>query len=297
MMISHCKQSLKPKLLLIILSLTSLLYLPACSQHQPVPVVDIGQRPFTATQYEVQKGDTLFAIAFRFDLNLKGFAQHNHLRPPYTIYPGQLLNLNDRGISRNAKKTVPKAANKASKVQKSSVGKVSQKAGAQASALKGNGVQAKPANVSSQSSVKQPTIASRSKQQIKSSRNDKGWRWPIAISSKGKIIQKFAAAKKLNKGIDIAAPLGSPIVSSRSGTVVYAGSRLKGYGKLIIVKHDESFLSAYAHNQSILVKEGDWVKQGQKIATLGQTAAARPKLHFEIRKQGKPVDPLHYLAR
>jgi lipoprotein NlpD len=113
----------------------------------------------------------------------------------------------------------------------------------------------------------------------------------------GQVIAKFSKTKKLNKGIDIAAPIGTAIKSSRSGSVVYAGSRLKGYGNLIIVKHDKGFLSAYAHNQSILVKEGDWVKQGQKIATLGSTASNRPKLHFEIRQSGKPVNPLKYLAR
>lgn len=115
------------------------------------------------------------------------------------------------------------------------------------------------------------------------------WLWP----AEGKVISNFAEGN--GKGIDIAGKLGDPVIASAAGKVVYAGSGLRGYGKLVIIKHDDSFLSAYAHNQQLLVKEGQAVSRGQQIADLGNTDADRPKLHFEIRRQGKPVDPLKYL--
>ncbi|MEM8845004.1 MAG: peptidoglycan DD-metalloendopeptidase family protein [Pseudomonadota bacterium] len=116
----------------------------------------------------------------------------------------------------------------------------------------------------------------------------KGWRWP----ANGKIISKFSGS---NNGIDIAAKEGSPVAAAASGEVVYAGSGLRNYGNLIIVKHNTSYFSAYAHNRKLLVKEGDKVKGGQKIAEVGDSGADRVMLHFEIRKDGSPVDPLTYL--
>ena len=104
----------------------------------------------------------------------------------------------------------------------------------------------------------------------------------------------FSEATSL-KGIDIAGAAGQPVTAGAAGKVVYAGTGLRGYGKLIIVKHNDTYLSAYAHNREILVKEGQQVAKGQKIAEMGNTDADQVKLHFEIRRQGKPVDPLRYL--
>lgn len=116
-----------------------------------------------------------------------------------------------------------------------------------------------------------------------------GWIWPAA----GKLIGGFSETQ--NKGVDISGQLGDPVLAAAPGRVVYAGEGLRGYGRLVIIKHEQDFLSAYAHNNQLLVKEGDVVKQGQKIAEVGKTDADKPKLHFEIRKHGKPVDPLQYL--
>ncbi|MDR2113580.1 MAG: peptidoglycan DD-metalloendopeptidase family protein [Candidatus Accumulibacter sp.] len=115
------------------------------------------------------------------------------------------------------------------------------------------------------------------------------WIWPAS----GKIVGTFS--ENGSKGIDIAGKAGDPVVAAGSGKVVYNGTGLRGYGKLVIIKHDATFLSAYAHNQNILVKEGESVVQGQKIAEMGNTDADQVKLHFEVRRQGKPVDPLKYL--
>jgi lipoprotein NlpD len=115
------------------------------------------------------------------------------------------------------------------------------------------------------------------------------WGWP----ARGQIIAGFSEAT--NKGLDIAGKPGDPVIASAPGRVVYSGSGLRGYGKLVIIKHNKTYLSAYAHNSEILVKEGQSVVKGQKIAEVGSTDSDRPKLHFEIRKLGKPVDPAKYL--
>jgi len=117
------------------------------------------------------------------------------------------------------------------------------------------------------------------------------WNWPVA----GQVIREFHAESALAKGIDISAPQGTEVLAAGSGKVVYAGSGIIGYGKLIIIKNSESFLSAYADNDEILVKEGDSVHQGQRIATVGLGRDGRPLLHFEIRYDGRPVDPMSYL--
>ena len=116
------------------------------------------------------------------------------------------------------------------------------------------------------------------------------WVWP----AKGKIVGNFSETANL-KGIDIAGTAGTPVLASAAGTVVYAGTGLRGYGKLIIIKHNKTYLSAYAHNREILVKEGQAVTRGQKIAEMGNTDTTEVKLHFEIRRLGKPMDPTRFL--
>jgi lipoprotein NlpD len=119
---------------------------------------------------------------------------------------------------------------------------------------------------------------------------DLDWMWP----AKGRIVTGFSDTANL-KGIDIAGTAGQPVLASAAGRVVYAGSGLRGYGKLVIIKHNNKFLTAYAHNREILVKEGQQVTRGQKIAEMGNSDADQVKLHFEIRRLGRPMDPLKYL--
>ncbi len=145
--------------------------------------------------------------------------------------------------------------------------------------------------------VAPPPAVSRSEPAVEPARptaggedGDLDWVWP----SKGKVVGTFSETANL-KGIDIAGNAGQPVVASAPGTVVYAGTGLRGYGKLIIIKHNKTFLSAYAHNREILVKEGQTVAKGQKIAEMGNTDASEVKLHFEIRRLGKPMDPTRYL--
>jgi lipoprotein NlpD len=121
--------------------------------------------------------------------------------------------------------------------------------------------------------------------------DDLAWSWPT--SGAATVVAGFDEQR--NKGLDIAGKPGDPVLASADGRVVYAGAGLRGYGNLIILKHNNTFLSAYAHNQALLVKEDQNVRKGQKIAEMGSSDADRVKLHFEIRRQGKPVDPARYL--
>lgn len=125
-----------------------------------------------------------------------------------------------------------------------------------------------------------------------SNRNLK-WRWPAT----GKVISTFSKSAAGRKGIDIAGRSGDKVIAAASGKVVYSGNGLPRYGNLVIIKHNEAYLSAYAHNKLLLVKEGQVVKGGQKIATLGRTGTQRDQLHFEIRRNGKPVDPMRFLPK
>ncbi|MBT5891244.1 MAG: peptidoglycan DD-metalloendopeptidase family protein, partial [Chromatiales bacterium] len=120
-----------------------------------------------------------------------------------------------------------------------------------------------------------------------------GWRWP----TQGKVIAGYKKTIKTDSGINIGGRYGQPINASSAGSVVYAGSALKGYGNLLIIKHNNTYLSAYGFNSELLVKEGDRVSSGQKIALMGETNAGEVLLHFEIRKNGKPVNPVNYLPR
>jgi lipoprotein NlpD len=117
------------------------------------------------------------------------------------------------------------------------------------------------------------------------------WRWP----GKGPLIGSFVAGDQTRQGIDIGGTAGDPVLAAADGEVVYSGNGLLGYGELIIVKHNANFLSAYGHNRKRLVQEGDRIKSGQQIAEMGSSASARDELHFEIRKNGKPVNPIDYL--
>jgi lipoprotein NlpD len=125
---------------------------------------------------------------------------------------------------------------------------------------------------------------------VRTSPTIRAWAWPAS----GKLIGQFAE-NGANKGIDIAAKVGDPVLAAGPGRVVYSGQGLRGYGKLIIIKHNNTYLSAYAHNNTLLVKEGQTVTRGQRIAEAGNSDSDVPKLHFEIRRQGKPVDPLKLL--
>ncbi|MCP2070720.1 UNVERIFIED_ORG: lipoprotein NlpD [Pseudomonas lini] len=231
------------------------------------------QRPTVTTgQYVVRRGDTLFSIAFRYGWDYKALAARNNIPAPYTIHPGQTIRFDGRSGS-TPTAVVTQSGSSASSSSKTTV--IRRPAGAATSTVPS--VASKPTPAPMPPAGPAPT----------------GWGWP----SSGVLIGKFSSNGSLNKGIDIAGDLGQPVLAASDGTVVYAGSGLRGYGELVIIKHSDTYVSAYGHNRRLLVREGQQVKVGQTIAEMGSTGTDRVKLHFEIRRQGKPVDPLQFLPR
>nr|WP_271412281.1 peptidoglycan DD-metalloendopeptidase family protein [Pseudomonas sp. Q1-7] len=236
------------------------------------------RQPVTSGQYRVQRGDTLYSIAFRFGWDWKALAARNGIPAPYVIRPGQIIRFDGRS-RQAAPSTVATASTTNPKTGSSSS---RPPVPAQQPAVRPQPVPQKPV-----------ATAPSSKPSVSTTRSAAGWVWPAS----GPLIGRFSSNGSLNKGIDIAGELGQPVLAASDGSVVYAGSGLRGYGELVIIKHSDTYVSAYGHNRRLLVREGQQVKVGQTIAEMGSTGTDRVKLHFEIRRQGKPVDPLQYLPR
>lgn len=245
-----------------IVSVILIACLPGClSSRQFVSIEEkFRDQKYSSGFHQVQKGETLFAIAWRYGLDFHELANANFIESPYTIYPGQRIDIRDKAKAQ----TVVSQPN----VKKSST-----------------------------APYKQPRHVSRAPQRSHNSPKSFGriqtndWSWPV----NGRLISRFSTNKPVNKGIDIAGSMGESVSAAAAGTVVYAGTGLRGYGNLVIIKHDDLYLSAYAHASRILVQEQEIVKAGQTIAEIGSTGTDKVKLHFEIRKNGKPVDPLKLL--
>ena len=269
------------KLVVIALAMGTLLAGCSSTGSSGARVVDRNnaapKRPaVTSGQYVVKPGDTLFSIAFRYGWDYKELAARNNIPPPYTIRPGQPIRFSSgAGGSTTVVTSSPSSSSKTTVIRRP-VGTPPPPAS--------NGKSATSASSSSSQTVTQVPAAERAVG---------GWTWP----ANGVLIGKFASNGSLNKGIDIAGDLGQPVFAAADGSVVYAGSGLRGYGELIIIKHSDTYVSAYGHNRRLLVREGQQVKAGQTIAEMGSTGTDRVKLHFEIRRQGKPVDPLQFLPR
>ena len=215
--------------------------------------------------YTVKQGDTLIRIGLESGQSHRDIARWNALENPNRIEIGQVLRV---APPEEAVVTKPVAVAKAT-----------------ATALPPAGAASAPAKAASAPASAPATNGSNS-----SSEDDISFAWP----SKGEVLDGFDEAKN-RKGVDIGGASGDAVWAAADGKVVYADAGLRGYGKLIILKHNSMYLTAYAHNQTLLVKEDQMVKKGQKIAEMGSTDADRVKLHFEVRKQGKPVDPTKYL--
>jgi lipoprotein NlpD len=259
--------------------------------------------------YVVQKGDTLYAIAFNFGLDYHELADLNNIQNPDVIRVGQELRLfagnNVISIKPAPPEIQPAPASKPAEPPKPPaipvIGqplalKVPYSANAERQIAQLEGEVFRPAPAVSAKveappkAETKPAAAPVAASVPDVDDNDIEWGMP----TNGKVISDFSEIDN-RKGIDVAGKIGQPILASAAGKVVYSGSGLRGYGKLIIIKHNQTFLSAYAHNDRILVKEGQTVAKGQKIAEMGNSDADKVELHFEIRKLGKPVDPAKYL--
>ncbi|WP_045857576.1 murein hydrolase activator NlpD [Raoultella terrigena] len=270
---------------------------------------DIPKGSYTGgSSYTVKRGDTLFYIAWVTGNDFRDLAERNNIPAPYGLNVGQTLQVgNSAGQPITGDNAVAQASARASggatvaahPAQKSTAVVASQptityseSSGEQnANKMLPNN---KPATTvvapvtAPAISSNQPTASSTSTSSPISS-----WRWP----TDGKVIENFSGAEGGNKGIDIAGSKGQAIVATADGRVVYAGNALRGYGNLIIIKHNDDYLSAYAHNDTMLVREQQEIKAGQKIATMGSTGTSSTRLHFEIRYKGKSVNPLQYLPQ
>ncbi len=241
--------------------------------------------------YVVQKGDTLYSIAFNHGLGYHEIAQLNNIQNPAMIHIGQEIRLFPASAAAaSAPEIKPMLQSKPQeppiKDQPLTI-KLPYSAQAVAQIAK---MQEEPVNVAkieAKADIKPDESVSATDDGVETAIE---WSMPTS----GKLVGAFSESAN-RKGIDIAGKLGQAVVSSATGKVVYSGSGLRGYGKLVIIKHNKTYLSAYAHNDQVLVKEGQSVAKGQKIAEMGNTDADQVKLHFEIRKFGKPVDPAKYL--
>ena len=228
---------------------------PATSDSKPLPGAENAGKP---GYYSVQKGDTLMRIGLDHGQAWRDLARWNNLSNPDVIEVGQVLRVAPPGASVEASGVV--------------VRPIAPPANGTASAVAPARAPASAPQAGSSAAVEEASFA-----------------WP----ANGQVVQGFDEAK--NKGIDIAGKLGDPVLAAADGQVVYAGAGLRGYGNLVIVKHNNTYLTAYAHNQRLLVKEDQKIRRGEKIAEMGSSDADRVKLHFEVRRQGKPVDPAKYL--
>ncbi|NCT68576.1 MAG: peptidoglycan DD-metalloendopeptidase family protein [Rhodanobacteraceae bacterium] len=257
--------------------------------------------------HRVQRGDTLYSIAFRNGLDYRDLASWNGIGPPYTIYVGQELRLGPARASAAA--SAPARAGAAAGTAKPLAAAGAPKAPVfepveatppapppDASASPSTVAAATPA---ASAPAPAPTVAPKpptpppAASPAAVAAGDVAWRWP----ADGVVVTGYVAGDQTRQGIDIAGKAGDPVRAAADGSVVYSGNGLIGYGELIIVKHNASLLSAYGHNRKRLVKEGDRVSAGQVIAEMGASSASRDSLHFEIRRNGKPANPLDYLPR
>ncbi|MCK4869806.1 MAG: peptidoglycan DD-metalloendopeptidase family protein [Gammaproteobacteria bacterium] len=238
--------------------------LVGCGGNSYAPVVSV-YRTSTAPArgYAVHPGDTLYSIAWAFGMDYRDLARMNGLSQPYHLRVGQHL-----ATTYTHQRPRQRVAKSQPVVHRAYV---------------------KPKLVVKSAQPKETVHYVPEPGNVRVGR----WLWP----ARGRIIRKFSAKLGGNRGLDITGRYGSPIRSSAAGLVVYSGSGLRAYGKLIIIKHNASYLSAYAHNRRMLVREGQFVKAGQKIATMGRNNSGKTVLHFEIRHNGRPVNPLRYLHR
>jgi lipoprotein NlpD len=284
-----------------------------CASHAPAPVEDRGAAPGAAKSaavpgaaavdarsgfYTVKKGDTLYSIALDNGQDYKDVAAWNNLENPNLIKVGQQLRVTppENGAPVAVTKPVtssgpvevkpaPAGANTETLKREPKGGKQPYSDEALAKARQGETAdrpveskpaEAKPAEVKP---TEKPALAG----------DELDWMWPAA----GKPITPFVEGS--SKGVDIAGKAGDPVLAAAAGVVSYAGAGLRGYGNLVVLRHNATYLSVYAHNSKILVKEKQAVAKGQKIAEMGSSDTESPRLHFEIRRQGKPADPQKYL--
>ena len=277
-----------------LIAIAAVMMLAACAGQRPAPVVDRSGSDRRAAApppqaalpreakdgiYTVRSGDTLANVSASFGIDAGELARWNELAEGSALRPGQSL------------RVIPPA-------EVATVSPIARSGQAEVRPLPPPGAEVPaaptplpptPAVPAIPPAATSPSTAAAAPEVTRPPSGAAPWQWPAA----GRVIETFDDPR--NKGIDIAGNEGAPVVAAADGEVVYVGSAVRGYGNLVIVRHNDDFITAYAHNRKVLVAEKQTVKRGQTIAELGRSDADRPKLHFELRHQGKPVDPLKYL--
>jgi lipoprotein NlpD len=322
-----------------------LLVLSGCSSRYQAPVNDVDAEPRfldSGRTHRVNGGETLYAVAWMYDLDFAALARANNLREPYTITPGQILTVDLRNVpaqsTTGVATTRPVAVPTGIQRAPLATGPLTRQSlppsePATAGSTPARDTTAVQGRTPSATTAPAPTVPAAAPQPrtptpviqapvtsppvttpppasaavttapavttpppstpAPDPNAPVRWDWP----ARGNIIGRFSDSGVDNKGVDLSGSAGDTVMAAADGEVVYAGNGLLRYGELVILKHNERFLSAYAHNRVITVREGDRVTRGQKIAELGSSGIDRNMLHFEIRLDGKPVDPLVYLPR
>ena len=260
---------------------------------------------YSGSTYTVKRGDTLFYIAWITGNDFRDLAQRNNIPEPYSLNVGQTIQLGNGSASGNGGMLAASGSNtgvvskppSSSQIQTTTVDSQSTNAYSGNSGKQNVGRMLPSSGVAVAGSAAAPVTAPAASPPVSSTVSNSApvssWRWP----TDGKVIDNFSSSEGGNKGIDISGTRGQPIFATADGRVVYAGNALRGYGNLIIIKHNDDYLSAYAHNDTMLVREQQEVRAGQKIATMGSTGTSSVRLHFEIRYKGKSVNPLRYLPQ
>lgn len=284
---------------LSVLVIVALGLVAGCAPWAPAPVEDRSRVPerertpspperVVATVpgfYEVQRGDTLYSIAFRYGMDWRDVADWNDIGAPYTIRPGQELRMTEP-----PRRPRPSARRPDRPAETASTPAVQPESAPDTDSA--------PVSPAEEASTPDPDPVAETRAPAPSasgsSRSVAGvdWQWPTA----GDILHPFDASAT-RRGLGIAGSAGQPVQAAAAGEVVYSGTALIGYGELIIIKHSNTLLSAYGHNRARLVQEGDRVGRGEQIAEMGMNERDEELLHFEIRRDGQPVDPLSYLPR
>ena len=268
---------------------------------------------YKGNTYKVNKGDTMFLIAYLTGMDVKDLASMNNMKEPYSLSVGQTLKISNCS-TKTVTTTVPVKTTAPATPAAPAEPEVTYTPGANGTQIGSDGTVIGPIkSVVATDGASTPAFTNNTPStpmttttQVETTNNtpvnanvvapvasNVAWQWP----TQGNVIQGFSNSDGGNKGIDISGSRGQAVKAAASGRVVYAGNALRGYGNLIIIKHNDDFLSAYAHNDKILVSDQQEVKAGQEIAKMGSTGTNAVKLHFEIRYKGKSVDPVRYLPR
>ena len=259
----------------------------AAEAPKPLPGAENAGKP---GYYTIKPGDTLIRVGLDQGQNWKDIAKWNNIDNPNLIEVGQVIRIAPPGSEASAMGARPvttaKVESKPLDSKPAAAGTTTTPAASASTPVVANA----PAASSATPAVVSPSTAATPGAPVgKDAEDDVNWQWPVT----GSVLEPFDEGK--NKGLAIAGKAGDPVLAAADGRVIYVGSGVRGYGNLIIVKHNNRYLTAYAHNQTLLVKEEQSVRRGQRIAEMGSTDTDRVKLHFEVRRYGKPVDPAKFL--